>query len=162
MLPRVLMLSMLLLILIGDSTPAWSDTSDEGTSLTEQLDAAFGSVVKALILVIFADFRTGVPLVVAVLLGGGIYYSFYFRWLPLRAFRHAVDVVRGRYDDPDDPGEISHFQALSSALSATIGLGNIAGVAVAFGLGGPGALLWMMVLGIFGVCALQIGACLQV
>ncbi len=151
MLPRVLMLLMLLLIVTGDSTPAWSATGEEATTLTEDLDAAFGSIVKALIFVIFADFGTGLPLVVAVLLGGGIFYSFYFRWLPIRGFRHAIDVVRGRYDEPDDPGEISHFQALSSALSATIGLGNIAGVAIAVSLGGPGAVFWMLITAVFGM-----------
>ena len=95
----------------------------------------------------------GLPLIVIVLLLGSLFFTFYFRWLNVRGFRHAIDITMGKYDNPDDPGEISHFQALTSALSATVGLGNIAGVAVAFGLGGPGALLWMMVLGIFGMSA---------
>jgi AGCS family alanine or glycine:cation symporter len=151
MLQRVFLLLMLMLIFNGDSSPAWGDTGDESATWTGQLDAAFGVVVGALAFVIFADFGTGLPLVVAILLGGGIYYSFYFRWLSIRAFRHAVEVVRGRYDHPDDPGEISHFQALSSALSATIGLGNIAGVAIAVSLGGPGAVFWMIVTAVFGM-----------
>ena len=79
------------------------------------------------------------PLVVGVLLIGGIYYTLFFGFFSIRAFGHSIDVIRGLYDDPDDPGEISHFKALTSALSATIGLGNIAGVAVAIGTGGPGA-----------------------
>jgi AGCS family alanine or glycine:cation symporter len=95
----------------------------------------------------------GLPLIVLVLLLGSLFFTFYFRWLNVRGFRHAIDITLGKYDNPDDPGEISHFQALTSALSATVGLGNIAGVAVAFGLGGPGALLWMMVLGVFGMSA---------
>ena len=95
----------------------------------------------------------GLPLIVIVLLLGSLFFTFYFGWLNVRGFRHAVDITMGKYDNPDDPGEISHFQALTSALSATVGLGNIAGVAVAFGLGGPGALLWMMVLGVFGMSA---------
>lgn len=151
MLQRVLLLSILLLMFNGDSSPAWSETGSEPTTWTGELDAAFGAVVGALVFVFFADFGTGVPLVVAILLGGGIYYSFYFRWMPIRGFRHAIDVVRGRYDSPDDPGEISHFQALSSALSATIGLGNIAGVAIAVSLGGPGAVFWMLITAVFGM-----------
>ena len=71
--------------------------------------------------------------------------------MSIRGFRHAIDVLRGRYDDPKDPGEITHFQALSSALSATIGLGNIAGVAIAVSLGGPGAVFWMIVTAVFGM-----------
>jgi len=115
------------------------------------LDSTLNTVVSWLASVILFDFGMGVPLVVAVLLLGGIYYSFYFGWYSIRAFRHAIDVIRGVYDDPSDPGEISHFKALTSALSATIGLGNIAGVAVAIGTGGPGALVWMIVTAIFGM-----------
>lgn len=67
----------------------------------------------------------------------------YSRFLPFRYLKHAIDVLRGKYDNPDDPGDISHFEALSSALAATVGMGNIAGVAVAVALGGPGAIFWM-------------------
>jgi len=116
-----------------------------------KLDTLFGETVKVLEIFLFADLGTGVPLIVTILLLGGIYYSFYFGWLSLRGFRHSIDVIRGRYDNPDDPGEIPHFQALTSALSATIGLGNIAGVAIAVGLGGPGAVLWMIVTALFGM-----------
>ena len=115
------------------------------------LDNLFGQIVELLVLILFADFGTGIPLVVAVLLCGGVYFSFYFRWMSVRAFKHSIDVIRGRYDNPDDPGEISHFQALSSALSATIGLGNIAGVAIAVSVGGPGAVFWMVVTAVFGM-----------
>jgi len=65
--------------------------------------------------------------------------------------RHSIDILRGKFDNPDDPGEISHFQALSSALSATIGMGNIAGVAIAVSIGGPGAIFWMWVAGLVGM-----------
>ena len=88
-----------------------------------------------------------------VLLLGGIYYSFFFGWLSIKGFRHSIDIIRGRYDNPDDPGEISHFQALTSALSATVGLGNIAGVAIAVSLGGPGAIFWMLVTAVFGMAS---------
>ncbi len=117
----------------------------------DKVDSHFGATVALLANILFADFGTGVPLIVVVLLAGGIYYSFFFGWLSLRGFRHAIDVIRGRYDNPDDPGEISHFQALTSALSATIGLGNIAGVAIAVGLGGPGAIFWMLLTALFGM-----------
>lgn len=96
--------------------------------------------------------KVGFPFIVAVLVAGGIFYSFFYRWISLRAFRHAIDVVRGKFDDPEDEGEISHFRALTSALSATVGLGNIAGVAIAISIGGPGAVLWMMVAAVFGMC----------
>ncbi|MFC1526752.1 alanine/glycine:cation symporter family protein [Candidatus Latescibacterota bacterium] len=115
------------------------------------LDSLFGETVKILETFLFADLGTGVPLIVFVLVLGGIYYSFYFGWLSIRGFRHSIDVIRGRYDDPSDPGEIPHFQALTSALSATIGLGNIAGVAIAVSLGGPGAVFWMVAMAVFGM-----------
>ncbi len=86
-----------------------------------------------------------------VLLGGGLFLMIYSRFLPFRYLRHAIDVLRGKYDNPDDPGDISHFEALSSALAATVGMGNIAGVAVAVALGGPGAIFWMWVSAFVGM-----------
>ena len=91
------------------------------------------------------------PFIVLWLVMGAVFFTLRFRFVNLRAFKHAVMVTAGRYDDPDDPGEVSHFQALSSALSATVGLGNIAGVAVAVGMGGPGAVFWMVVAGFLGM-----------
>jgi AGCS family alanine or glycine:cation symporter len=91
------------------------------------------------------------PLVVVWLLLGAVFFTLRFQFVNLRAFRHALDCVRGRYSRPDDPGEISHFQALSAALSATVGLGNIAGVAFAVAMGGPGAVVWMVLAGILGM-----------
>jgi alanine or glycine:cation symporter, AGCS family len=99
----------------------------------------------------FVGLVWGVPLV-ALLVGSGLFFTFYFGFPQLRFFRHAIDVTFGKYDNPDDKGEISHFQALCSALSATIGLGNIAGVAVAISLGGPGAVFWLWVAGFIGMC----------
>jgi AGCS family alanine or glycine:cation symporter len=92
-----------------------------------------------------------VPLVVLWLILGATYFTLRFRFVNFRGFLHAVDCVRGRYTQPTEGGEISHFQALSAALSATVGLGNIAGVAVAVGLGGPGAVFWMIVAGFLGM-----------
>ena len=86
-----------------------------------------------------------VPIVVAWLIAGALFFTLRFQFVNVRGFRHGLDCVRGRYSDPDETGEISHFQALSAALSATVGLGNIAGVAFAVGIGGPGAVFWMIV-----------------
>jgi alanine or glycine:cation symporter, AGCS family len=115
------------------------------------IDSILGGTVGWLATVLLFDFGTGMPFIVGFLLAGGIFYTFYFGWFSIRGFRHSIDVIRGIYDDPNDPGEISHFKALTSALSATIGLGNIAGVAVAIGTGGPGALVWMIITAIFGM-----------
>jgi AGCS family alanine or glycine:cation symporter len=85
-----------------------------------------------------------------LLLGGGIYFLIYSRFIPFRYFGHAVNVLRGKYDNPDDPGQINHFEALSTALAATVGMGNISGVAVAIAIGGPGAIFWMWISAIVG------------
>jgi AGCS family alanine or glycine:cation symporter len=92
----------------------------------------------------------GLPLVVFIL-AVGIYFSTISRLLPLRGFFHAFAVLSGKYDKKDAPGEISHFQALTVALSGTIGMGNIAGVAIAISMGGAGAIFWMWVAGLFGM-----------
>lgn len=92
-----------------------------------------------------------VPFVVFVLALGGVFFTFWYGFMNVRGFRHAVDIVRGKYDNPHDTGELSHYRALTSALSATVGLGNIAGVAIAIQLGGPGAVLWMVVAAFFGM-----------
>jgi len=93
----------------------------------------------------------GLPLVMA-LVGSGLFFSFFFGFPQIRFFLHAINVVRGKYDKPEDKGEISHCQALTTALSATVGLGNIAGVAIAISLGGPGAVFWLWVAGFIGMC----------
>ena len=96
------------------------------------------------------DIAWGLPLVF-ILVGAGIYFTIACRFLPFRGLKHAFDILRGKYDKEDDPGEISHFQALSSALSATIGMGNIAGVAIAISVGGPGSIFWMWIAGLVGM-----------
>ncbi|MEQ9440547.1 MAG: alanine/glycine:cation symporter family protein [Cyclobacteriaceae bacterium] len=98
----------------------------------------------------FSNLAWGTPLLV-LLLGGGLFFMTFSRFLPFRYFGHAINVLRGKYDDPDDPGDISHFEALSSALAATVGMGNIGGVAVAITMGGPGALFWMWVSAFVGM-----------
>jgi AGCS family alanine or glycine:cation symporter len=101
--------------------------------------------------VAFWDAELTLPLVVVWLVAGATFLTLRFRFINLRGFRHAIDCVRGRYTRQDEVGEISHFQALSAALSATVGLGNIAGVAFAVGIGGPGAVFWMLVAGFLGM-----------
>jgi AGCS family alanine or glycine:cation symporter len=147
------------------------ETVGTAARVAEQLDAGFRTYVVdalgALLLwdVVFWDEPEGgvaVPFVVAWLLAGGIFFTLRLGFVSLRGFRHGVQVTRGIYDRPGDPGEVSHFQALASALSATVGLGNIAGVAVAVHIGGPGAVFWMMVTAFFGMsskfteCALAV------
>ena len=86
-----------------------------------------------------------------LVIGGGVFFLIYSRLTPFRYFKHAFEILLGKHDDPDDEGQISHFQALSTALSSTVGIGNIAGVAVAISLGGPGALFWMWISAIVGI-----------
>lgn len=101
-------------------------------------------------LVIAVEYVWSTPLVIA-LVGAGLFFTIALGLPQFKGFIHAIRVVMGKYDNPDDPGQISHFQALCTALSATVGLGNIAGVAVAIHGGGPGAVFWMIVVGFVGM-----------
>jgi len=87
-----------------------------------------------------------------LIIGGGLFLVFYSRLLPYRYFKHALRITAGKYDNPNDPGEVSHLQALSSAVAATVGMGNIAGVAIAIYLGGPGVVFWIWITAIIGMC----------
>ncbi|MGE4550751.1 MAG: alanine:cation symporter family protein, partial [Opitutales bacterium] len=109
-------------------------------SLEQKADAFFGEyVVSPLADMLFWTIPgIELPLVVAWLLVGAVFFTLRMRFVNIRLFRHAIDLVRGKYDKPDSKGEVTHFQALTAALSATVGLGNIAGVAIAVGTGGPG------------------------
>ena len=93
----------------------------------------------------------GVRWIVLWLGVGALFFTFYLKFINLRGFRHAIDLVRGKYSDPNNPGEVTHFQALATALSGTVGLGNIAGVAIAISMGGPGATFWMILAGFLGM-----------
>ena len=98
----------------------------------------------------FANFMWG-PLLLILLVFGGLFFTVYCRFIPFRYFKHGLDILLGKYDNKDDPGEINHFQALSAALAGTVGMGNISGVAVAIHMGGPGALFWMWVSAFVGM-----------
>ncbi len=98
----------------------------------------------------FADAMWGTPMLL-MLVGGGIFLTLYARLRPFRHFGHAIGLLRGRYNRAEDPGHLSHAQALSTALSGTLGLGNIAGVAIAISVGGPGAVFWMWITALIGI-----------
>ncbi len=102
------------------------------------------------LIVAFADAAWG-PWLLVLLLGGGIYFLIMSRFMPFFYIRHGINILRGKYDSDEDEGDITHFQALSSALAGTIGMGNIGGVAIAITVGGPGAVFWMWVSAILGV-----------
>ncbi|WP_370091342.1 alanine/glycine:cation symporter family protein [Winogradskyella sp.] len=102
------------------------------------------------ILAEFSSLAWGLPLLI-LLIGGGLYLLIRSQFLPFRYIGHAINVLRGKYDNPNDKGEISHFKALTTALSSTIGMGNIAGVALAISVGGPGAMFWMWISAIVGM-----------
>lgn len=93
----------------------------------------------------------GIPLVVIWLIAGAIFFTIFMKFINIRGFKHAIQLVQGKYDDPDDQGEVSHFQALTTALSGTVGLGNIGGVAIAVATGGAGATFWMILAGLLGM-----------
>ena len=97
-----------------------------------------------------ANFIWGIPVLV-LLLGGGLYFLVYSRLIPMRYFGHAIKILTGKYDDPNEPGQLKHYQALSTALAGTVGMGNISGVAVAITMGGPGAIFWMWISALLGV-----------
>ena len=148
-------ISLLTLMLISAFT-------SKAATLSEKIDSFFKPVVENyLVPVIFWDpikamgFDVGasVPIVVVWLVFGAIYFTFRMNFINIRGFKHAIALVKGDYDDPNDKGEVSHFQALTTALSATVGLGNIAGVAIAISIGGPGATFWMIVAGLLGMSA---------
>ncbi|HZI17491.1 MAG TPA: alanine/glycine:cation symporter family protein [Pyrinomonadaceae bacterium] len=133
----------------------------QATGFMAQADRAMGAVNGVIAAFFFFDVifwddpapRKGVrlPLVVLWLVLGAIYFTIKMGFINFRAFGHAIQVVRGKYSNPNDKGEVTHFQALSAALSATVGLGNIAGVAIAVSLGGPGATFWMIIAGLLGM-----------
>lgn len=125
-------------------------------SLDRIINDAFAPATEFIASIIFYSFTvngTAVPLILLWLLAAGIFFTVYMKYINFTKFRHAVLVAAGRYDHPGDQGEVSHFQALSAALSGTLGLGNIAGVAIAISAGDPGATFWMVVAGLIGMCS---------
>ena len=95
--------------------------------------------------------KNSIPFIVIWLVLGAIFFTIRMKFINIRGFKHSLDLAKGKYDDPNAPGNITHFQALATAVSATVGLGNIAGVAVAVSLGGAGATFWMIIAGLLGM-----------
>lgn len=145
-------------ILFVFATPMSAVAQDGGMNkqgLDQKIDGALEGPAELLEKVIFFEMpffnSKTVPVVLLILAGTAIFLTLYFKFVNIRELPLALRTVRGKYSSPDDPGEITHFQALTAALSATVGLGNIAGVAVAVGIGGPGATFWMILMGVCGM-----------
>ena len=115
------------------------------------LQRIFEPVTEVVEAIVFFEVADGVPFVLPWLIVGAMVFTVYMGFINVTGFKHALDVVRGKFDNPNDAGEVSHFQALTAALSGTVGVGNIAGVALAVTLGGPGATFWMILAGLIGM-----------
>lgn len=130
------------------------EAANTSKSVDERIDSIMDPIATVFETVIFVSIKIGdqgLPVVLILLAGTALFLTVSFRFINIRALKLAIQTVRGKLTDQDAPGEISHFQALTAALSATVGLGNIAGVAIAICLGGPGATFWMILMGFFGM-----------
>ena len=133
---------------------ALSGSAAVAQSIDETVNQLFASSTGWFVNLIFSPFPgTSFPWIVGWLVVAATVFTLYFGFVQFRAFRHSIQLVRGDYSDPNDAGEVSHFQALATALSGTVGLGNIAGVAVAISIGGPGATFWMILAGLMGMAS---------
>ncbi|MBC8321749.1 MAG: alanine:cation symporter family protein [Bacteroidetes bacterium] len=166
------------LFVLSEGVAVRTELPDTELTVSQKIDRAFTPIVNGLGVVLFWDpFETtdlhdpviyneqgepllnhdgsekksNIPLVVIWLIFGAITFTVMLRFINFRGFKHAIQLIRGVYDNPNHKGEVSHFQALTTALSATVGLGNIAGVAIAITIGGPGATFWMIVAGLLGM-----------
>ena len=143
-----------LLLLAQQEEELIEEVGTRGATIDERLQAIFEPVTAVVESIVFFTVPVGgidIPFVLPWLIIGATVFTVYMGFINITGFKHALDVVRGKYDDPDDQGEVSHFQALTAALSGTVGVGNIAGVAYAVALGGPGATFWMIVAGLLGM-----------
>ena len=143
-----------LLSLLFFVAPLLSFSQDKG--LDKRIDEAFAPISDFFSSIVFFQVA-GYPFVILLLVGSALFFTLYFGFPNIKYFWTAINVVRGKYDDLDKDesgnkeGEVSHFQALATAVSGTVGNGNIAGVALAIALGGPGATFWMIVCGLLGM-----------
>ena len=140
-----------LLVLLSQVALAQDDAAPVG--VLGSIEAGVQRIVDVLNLIFYFKVggENGMPFIVLWLVIGAIFFTLRLKFINIRAFKHAIDVVRGKYDDEEDEGDVSHFQALAAALSGTVGIGNIAGVAIAIRLGGPGAAFWMTLAGFLGM-----------
>lgn len=139
-----------LLLLMAIAAPS---AIAQGAESAPLVDTLFQPVVDLLAVILFFPIggENGFPFIVLWLLVAAIFFTIRMGFINLRGVKHAIAVVQGKFDDPEDEGEVSHFQALATAVSGTVGLGNIAGVAIAIQLGGPGAMVWLTAAGLFGM-----------
>ena len=150
---KTALLSLVFLLL----THLQSFAQEAERSIDERINAWFDPIANAIsnfiFYPIFSVNGVEVPFMIVWLGTAAVAFTIYLKFVNLRGFRTAIDIVKGKYTHEGDPGEVTHFQALSAALSGTVGLGNIAGVAVAISVGGPGATFWMIIFGLFGMTA---------
>jgi len=171
---------LLLVLLVNNDLKASVDSlnsNQKSSNISEQINDAFTPFVKVLSKILFWDpfTATGIydpyvyqngkavvnkngefvtaplKLIVVWLMCAALFFTFYFRFISFRGFRHSLGLISGKYSDRKHKGEVTHFQALSTALSATVGMGNIAGVAIGISIGGPGATFWMIIAGLLGM-----------
>ncbi|MEA3495035.1 MAG: alanine/glycine:cation symporter family protein [Bacteroidota bacterium] len=155
-----------------------STSIENNLTLSQRIDSVFTPVVTALSKFLFWDpfyaariydqniydengevvldkegneVKAPIKFIVAWLIIAGLFFTVFMRFINIRGFKHSIELVRGKFDKPGTKGEVTHFQALTTALSATVGLGNIAGVAIAISIGGPGATFWMIIAGLIGM-----------
>ena len=154
------LIALTLSLMLGQLSVALAQDAGESAAkektINDIVDENFKPVTDLLVKVVFFEVPLGggfsVPFVLIWLVVGAAFFTTYMGFINIRGFKHAVDVVRGKFDDPNHiSGEVSHFQALTAALSGTVGVGNIAGVAIAVSLGGPGATFWMIFAGLLGM-----------
>lgn len=144
-----------LLMFLGLAVPGIALAAPaEGGGLLSAIDSLFANVLvpvleKLLFFRIGGEY--GIEFIVLWLICGAVFLTLRMGFINIRGFKHAIEVVSGKYDDPNEEGEVTHFQALSTAVSGTVGIGNIAGVAIAIQLGGPGAIFWLTVAGLLGM-----------
>ena len=149
LLPIFILISSAQLMAQVDSTASAEKSIDE--KINDFIAPATAWVGEKVFFAINFTDTISVPFVLILLLFGALFFTIYMRFINIRGAKLSIDIVRGVYTNPEDKGEVSHFQALTTALSATVGLGNIAGVAIAISLGGPGATFWMIIAGLLGM-----------
>lgn len=128
----------------------------------ERYFGPFATAVSAFVFYAVPVFGTQVPVIVGWLVVAGIFFTFWLKFLNVRGMTHAVRLVQGKYTPEDAEGEVTHFQALATALASTVGLGNVAGVAIAISIGGPGVALWMVFAGFVGMSTKMVECTLAV
>ena len=133
------------------STPVIAQTAEGIDNVIDNAVQPLTTFISNIVFFTVPLFGADLPLVVLWLIAGAVFFTGYFGFINVRGFRHSLRLVRGDYAHPAHPGEVSHFQALSTAVSGTVGIGNIGGVAVAISIGGPGATFWMILAGLLGM-----------